>query len=429
VTQCGEVVSNVELPPWAGSNPYFLIAQHRQILESDAVSAEMHRWIDLIFGHKQKGKEAIENYNVYYYLTYEDYSHCLENEPDEIYRKSCEAQIVHFGQIPPQLFEEPHPRRPAFTKPPAELLVKESIDLVNVISERPIGILRRGNEVVMLRRNEIQTLVGNKSPAIMTKCVDYNLERTFSKKLCVLKKESARSIFFGKYFLVYGYATHEFRIFRGSNGSLEFSDTLDSKIESALINQQESLLLLGCHSGLLHICEIEYEPQKVQVRLLQSLPFPHPVFHLSEHDGFFTVCFGCYVAIYKIERPLGFLSKEPQRPFVRFFRSFENSLPVRGAFLADSPLYCLLLYDNAHLKVYSVNGQLIRSAGWAVKGIQRMTDAELNSLFCVFEEGRLMLVSTPDLRCLSELEIGGAMQVFDRVVVYKNKLQFIDCQP
>ena len=56
-----------------------------------------------------------------------------------------------------------------------------------------------------------------------------------------------------------------------------------------------------------------------------------------------------------------------------------------------------------------------------------MFDSEHNSLFCVHEDGRLMLVSTPDLRCLSELEINGAVQVEHGVVVYRNRLHFIGC--
>jgi hypothetical protein len=63
------------------------------------------------------------------------------------------------------------------------------------------------------------------------------------------------------------------------------------------------------------------------------------------------------------------------QPFIRFFRSFQNSLPVKGAFIADAPLYCLVLYDNAHVKVYSINGQLMRSISLAAKGIQRMLDS------------------------------------------------------
>ncbi len=38
LTQGGEQVNHVELPPWAGTNPYFLVAQLRQMLESDQVS-------------------------------------------------------------------------------------------------------------------------------------------------------------------------------------------------------------------------------------------------------------------------------------------------------------------------------------------------------------------------------------------------------
>ena len=45
-------------------------AKHRAALESDYVSAHLHQWIDLIFGHKQRGKPAQEALNVFFYLTY-----------------------------------------------------------------------------------------------------------------------------------------------------------------------------------------------------------------------------------------------------------------------------------------------------------------------------------------------------------------------
>jgi hypothetical protein len=56
-----------------------------------------------------------------------------------------------------------------------------------------------------------------------------------------------------------------------------------------------------------------------------------------------------------------------------------------------------------------------------------LKDRELNSLFCVVEEGRLLLLSTPDLRCISELEIGGALQVLEGMVIYEKAIHFISC--
>lgn len=56
-----------------------------------------------------------------------------------------------------------------------------------------------------------------------------------------------------------------------------------------------------------------------------------------------------------------------------------------------------------------------------------LKDRELNSLFCVVEEGRMLLLSTPDLRCISELEVGGALQIFEDMVVYEKSIHIISC--
>jgi hypothetical protein len=69
--QNSKIVDNVVLPKWAKDNPNEFIRIHRKALESNYVSQHLNDWIDLIWGYKQTGKEAIDNINVFYYLTYE----------------------------------------------------------------------------------------------------------------------------------------------------------------------------------------------------------------------------------------------------------------------------------------------------------------------------------------------------------------------
>jgi hypothetical protein len=62
-TQDGKKVGDVELPPWAPTAEDFIRIQ-REALESEFVSNNLHHWIDLIFGYKQRGPAAIEARNV-----------------------------------------------------------------------------------------------------------------------------------------------------------------------------------------------------------------------------------------------------------------------------------------------------------------------------------------------------------------------------
>ncbi|KAJ1996992.1 hypothetical protein GGI04_005565, partial [Coemansia thaxteri] len=83
---------------------------NRLALESEHVSANLHKWVDLIFGFKQRGTEAVKAHNVFYYLTYEGAVN-LDAIQDPVERASVESQIHYFGQTPTQLFTKPHPSR------------------------------------------------------------------------------------------------------------------------------------------------------------------------------------------------------------------------------------------------------------------------------------------------------------------------------
>ncbi|EDV25542.1 uncharacterized protein TRIADDRAFT_23507 [Trichoplax adhaerens] len=105
-TKLGEVI----LPPWAKNSAYQFIRINREALESDYVSANLHKWIDLIFGYKQQGQMAIDSINVYHHLFYEG-AVDISTIRDPLKRNAIIAFINNFGQIPQQIFKKPHPAK------------------------------------------------------------------------------------------------------------------------------------------------------------------------------------------------------------------------------------------------------------------------------------------------------------------------------
>ncbi|KAL7554274.1 hypothetical protein ACHAWF_017715 [Thalassiosira exigua] len=102
---------NVKLPPWAHGSPHEFIRIHRLALESEYVSNNLHHWIDLIFGYKQRGPAALEAHNVFHYLSYEG-SVDIDKVTDEVEKNAIEGHIQNFGQTPSQLIaKEAHPSR------------------------------------------------------------------------------------------------------------------------------------------------------------------------------------------------------------------------------------------------------------------------------------------------------------------------------
>jgi hypothetical protein len=71
VKQDGTAVGDVELPPWANDSAGEFVKQMSEALECDYVSQHLHEWIDLIFGYKQQGEEAVAAGNLFGHLSYE----------------------------------------------------------------------------------------------------------------------------------------------------------------------------------------------------------------------------------------------------------------------------------------------------------------------------------------------------------------------
>ena len=101
-------VNNVNIPLW-GHSPRIFCLLLKKALESQIVSLNINNWIDLIFGFKQKGKNAEKYYNVLRDV-------CSRFNPE----KDCENEneleqkineICEMGINPKQLFTKAHHKR------------------------------------------------------------------------------------------------------------------------------------------------------------------------------------------------------------------------------------------------------------------------------------------------------------------------------
>ncbi len=151
-THGGEAVCDVDLPKWA-STPQDFIHKHRAALESEYVTRNLHKWIDLVFGYKQQGPEAVNSYNVFYYLTYYGAIDLTQIE-DEGLRHATELQIAHFGQCPMQLFHHPHPSICQLSRITHPLSV--SLKSIDTWIEEESRALKSSNKMVLpLSRAEV----------------------------------------------------------------------------------------------------------------------------------------------------------------------------------------------------------------------------------------------------------------------------------
>jgi hypothetical protein len=101
-------ISLVALPPWATS-AHDAVCGLRQALESDVVSNCLHEWIDLVWGVRQRGKQAEERMNCMMPIVFE--YHPEELMEDSLLLKAADDQVRNCGQGPTQLFVQAHPKR------------------------------------------------------------------------------------------------------------------------------------------------------------------------------------------------------------------------------------------------------------------------------------------------------------------------------
>ena len=128
----------------------------RAALESAYVSAHLHHWIDLIFGHLQHGRAGEDACNIFHFLSYEG-GIDLNSIPEGARRDAYEQQIRDFGQTPIQLFKMPHPPKKIFNQ---NIVLNYCYDVEEMISSEPMNSDNSHNQLNNLDANKMK-LEGN----------------------------------------------------------------------------------------------------------------------------------------------------------------------------------------------------------------------------------------------------------------------------
>ncbi|KAF5859341.1 hypothetical protein ETB97_002952 [Aspergillus alliaceus] len=145
-------IDSVELPPWAKGDPRIFIAKHREALESPYVTQNLHHWIDLVFGCKQKGESAIEAVNVFHHLSYQG-AKDVDAIDDPVERLATIGIIHNFGQTPHQIFNRPHSQRED-----VRYKVPRLDRLAESLTQQPLSLLDIGERVSSLSMKQDRLL-------------------------------------------------------------------------------------------------------------------------------------------------------------------------------------------------------------------------------------------------------------------------------
>ncbi|XP_022758291.1 protein SPIRRIG-like isoform X2 [Durio zibethinus] len=342
--QSGEKVGDVLLPPWAKGSARKFIRKHREALESNFVSENLHHWIDLIFGYKQRGKAAEEAVNVFYHYTYEG-SVDIDSVADPSMKASILAQINHFGQTPKQLFLKPHVKRRSDRKLPPHPL-KHSTLLV------PHEIRKSSSSIAQIVTFHEKILVARANTLLKP--------RTYAKYVAWSFPD--RSLRFMSYDQDRLLSTHE--NLHGGN-----------QIQCAGVSHDGRILVTGADDGLVSVWRISKDGPRASRRLLlEKVLCSHTAkitcLHVSQ--PYMLIVSGsddCTVIIWDLSS-LGFVRQLPEFP-----------APVSAVYVNDLTGE-IVTAAGILLAVWSINGDCLA----VISTSQLPSDSILSVTSCTFSD-------------------------------------------
>ena len=396
----GDLVNDIFTP--CENDPFEFVILMRSILESEKISLNIKNWIDLIFGYKNRGKEAENSYNIFTEASYEDKIN-LNNYLD----KSFILRLAEFGLTPEQIYIKEFPQR---FKKDAVLKGKEITDEdsnCTIYKSKNKQELNLGDSFIIktkvFEQNNISILTNNFQYLI--KKINYSfIDKSFfndnkfykTSEIKIFNKindfysyENNRnnhiSIFNkGKSIIIGGFYDGKIMIItyepKLQNYSLSpFNDEIP--ITSIEINQNEEYCLIGNLIGNIAIYSISFYKEFKLINIIKS--HSNEIVQINSNDNlnlFTSASINGIINIYTL----------PECKLTRSIKIDINN--CTNVFLSSSPINCIIivnsLIDDTELYSYSINGHFLKKQNTSsnIKCPLIMKDLSSNEYFVYINE-------------------------------------------
>ena len=366
-----EKVNDVLCPLWTQNNPYKLITFLNLAFESDEVSFNINNWIDLIFGYKQRGKEAEKANNVYIFNSYPDLVD-IENLDEE--KKIYYYRFVEFGSCPRQLFTKQFQKREKLSNfkqiidkdinvitielksknSNSENLVQQMIEMHKIIKMFPTPkksakFLYSDFTGIELIQNKINENTYKYEQNIIIYGYGIKYEKYLLGNNRINDNPPAAMYNKGKYLIEGGYINGSMMItdFENMTAEILYNPNDKSPVTSILINKDENMGIVSNNIGIIYIYNISGKKWEYINKVHYHSKKINYLFISDELNAFASCSEDNFVNIYGL-------------PSCNLIHSFEIEEPEL-VLLSARPLPVCLIYSKTlkKLNIYGVNGNLI----------------------------------------------------------------------
>ena len=402
-----EKVNNVKCPLWSEDNPYKFLTIINLAFESNYVSFNINNWIDLIYGYKQRGKEAEKCNNVFRFPSYADLVPINQmNKEEKIYF----YRFAEFGICPRQLFKKPFEKRPKM-KNYKEIIDKNNMAItlnINDKNRKIVGIFPLEKEGIKVLFNDFSGIdfIKEKIKENVFKYIKidfyYSHGLILNDNLIGNSKLDLDQIPFclynnGKYLIEGGFINGEMVIsdLINSKGYLLFNDYDHSPINEIKINNEETIGIAGNLLGIIYIYKIKEYFWDYKIKLNIHNQKINSIYISDELNAFISCSDDNYINIFSF-------------PSCKVINSFYVEKP-EIVLLSSRPLNICITYSNKNqnLMVFSVNGNLIKE----IKQVKKpeyptiYTNKYFRDYLIFANNGKIIIMSLPYLEIIDKIQL------------------------